>query len=277
MLLSWQIFSALEIALLASGTVLWITAVVHGRIKNWWNAPARMVRWQIAPSDFVLFGLVLIGCVGAGSFAAARIFHLDPVSAETTRGVLVSGLSLHLSALTACVIVVLHPVGRPLAGHPHPAPIRVTLQTFVYLMPPLVGITFLWSWLLTTWGFDAEPQALVGFFREAGDPRELALLIVLAVVVAPITEELVFRVGVFRFLTNYLPAAWAAVISSALFAAPHWNLLSALPLFLLGLVLSFLYQKTGRVTAPILLHALFNLNTVLVVLLEPSGTASNLP
>ena len=80
------------------------------------------------------------------------------------------------------------------------------------------------------------------------------------VVLAPLAEEIFFRGLLQSMLRRYLAGPWPAVIAaSALFAfihAPLWQTIPAL--FALGLVLGYSYERTGRLFAPIAIHALFN-------------------
>ena len=65
---------------------------------------------------------------------------------------------------------------------------------------------------------------------------------------------------------------WVAfTVSAGLFAALHGNWVSSLPLFVLGLVFAAAYERTGRIAVPMLAHALFNLNTLLLVLSGVGG------
>jgi membrane protease YdiL (CAAX protease family) len=57
--------------------------------------------------------------------------------------------------------------------------------------------------------------------------------------------------------------AWLGV--SLLFALVHWNLPTLVPLFVLALVLTWLYEKTDRLLVPVAAHSLFN--TINLVLL----------
>jgi membrane protease YdiL (CAAX protease family) len=89
-------------------------------------------------------------------------------------------------------------------------------------------------------------------------------MIVAAVIAAPLCEEIVFR-GYFYPVLKRTAGTWAAAFSSALvFAAAHGSLTALLPLFLFGLVLVFVYEKTGSIWAPIAVHFCFNGLTVLV-------------
>jgi membrane protease YdiL (CAAX protease family) len=140
------------------------------------------------------------------------------------------------------------------------------------VLPLLLVTATLWEHALKLCGLPAEKQDLVGMFANADSPWVLAAMIVLAVVVAPVTEELVFRAGLFRFLRTRVPR-WIALLGPSLFfAALHvnWSTLQGLaslaPLVVLAVVFSVAYERTGHIGTPIVAHACFNLNTIFVIL-----------
>ena len=94
-------------------------------------------------------------------------------------------------------------------------------------------------------------------FVEAGSEYLIGLAI-LAVVVAPIAEELFFRAFVFGGLVGRLGFWWAAGISSLLFMAAHLEPLRFPPLFILGLLLAWLYHRNKSLWSPMLVHFLNN-------------------
>lgn len=107
-------------------------------------------------------------------------------------------------------------------------------------------------------------------------PLQLGLLLA-AVVLAPITEELMFR-GVLLQSLEPRGKRFAMVVSSFVFAAVHavglddemfWQ--SALvvlpPIFILGLLLAWLTQRSGRLGPAIFLHSGWNLLAAFVLLL----------
>jgi membrane protease YdiL (CAAX protease family) len=68
-------------------------------------------------------------------------------------------------------------------------------------------------------------------------------------------------------VTKRFAGPWVAGVCSALvFAAAHGSLSALLPLFIFGLVLVVIYEKTGSLWAPIAVHFCFNGATVLVQL-----------
>lgn len=102
-------------------------------------------------------------------------------------------------------------------------------------------------------------------------------LVSAAVVLGPFTEELMYR-GVLLKAFQTRGRNFALIVSSLVFAAVHLTgvdtsqlLASAAvfipPLFLLGLVLAWLTQRTGRLGPAIFLHSGWNLLSAFVLLL----------
>ena len=86
-----------------------------------------------------------------------------------------------------------------------------------------------------------------------------------AMVLAPVAEEFIFRGVLFPFVKQlgYPKVAWFGV--SFIFALIHVNPPTLLPLFVLALVLTWLYQKTDCLLAPIAAHSLFNTANLVIL------------
>jgi hypothetical protein len=107
-------------------------------------------------------------------------------------------------------------------------------------------------------------QESVKLLQTTENPVVLGLMGFAAVVVAPFCEELLFR-GFLYPVAKKFTGPWLAALSSALFfASAHGNLSALLPLFLFGLLLVWIYEKTGSLWAPIAVHFCFNSATVIV-------------
>ncbi len=115
---------------------------------------------------------------------------------------------------------------------------------------------------------DLTPQDPVEMFFEADKITYSLALVFLAIVVAPIAEEFVFRAGIFRYLRGHLPLLAAAALNGLIFGVIHANLQSFLPLAILGAFLCLAYEWTGDIKVPIVFHAAFNLNTVIIIYLQ---------
>jgi hypothetical protein len=91
----------------------------------------------------------------------------------------------------------------------------------------------------------------------------LPLLLAIACVAAPLSEEFIFRGLLFGGLRRSLPAALATVASAALFAVVHPPV-SMLPVFVLGLCTAFAYRRNGGLLAPVITHAAYNAAMILM-------------
>ncbi|MFP3938282.1 MAG: CPBP family intramembrane glutamic endopeptidase [Phycisphaerae bacterium] len=105
----------------------------------------------------------------------------------------------------------------------------------------------------------AKPHPMLAAAGELSTPW-LALLVFAAVVLAPVSEELLFRGLLQSAARRHLGNAWLAVLlTSAAFALLHLRIpQTVLPIFILSLVLGYTYERSGRLFSPILIHMLFN-------------------
>lgn len=84
------------------------------------------------------------------------------------------------------------------------------------------------------------------------------LFILLTLIVAPITEELLMRGLLFNMLRRYVPLWIAYLLSASIFALLHGTLLHLYPGVVLGLLFTFVYVYTGQLRYSILCHLLYN-------------------
>ena len=88
---------------------------------------------------------------------------------------------------------------------------------------------------------------------------------IFAVVIAPLAEEFVFRGLIFSGLKKIGWPKCAWLVTSLLFAAIHASAPVFLPLFVLALGLTWLYQETEGLLAPVLAHSAFNAANLLLL------------
>ena len=88
-------------------------------------------------------------------------------------------------------------------------------------------------------------------------------------VIAPVAEELIFRGVFYNMLKDALPLRrrLAALISgftvSVFFGIYHGNILQGLYTFLFSILLVIIYERTGSIWGPVLVHAGFNSSWIL--------------
>ncbi|MCP3032582.1 CPBP family intramembrane metalloprotease [Halobacillus sp. A1] len=93
--------------------------------------------------------------------------------------------------------------------------------------------------------------------------RESPLFILLPVVFAPITEEIIFRKVIFGQMYKRFNFLLAVLVSSLVFGAFHFDFTHMLVYFSMGVVFAFLYVKTKSIITPIVAHMAMNSFVVL--------------
>lgn len=110
-------------------------------------------------------------------------------------------------------------------------------------------------------------QPIVDVFLKEKDASFLMYTSFFAALVGPVIEELFFRGFMYSALKKYARPFLSAFITAAIFAVLHTNIVGFLPIMVLGLLLAFLYEKTGTLVAPITVHIMHNLTMVSYVFL----------
>jgi membrane protease YdiL (CAAX protease family) len=111
-----------------------------------------------------------------------------------------------------------------------------------------------YGFFLSLFGLSIQPD-IVPLFAGLSSPW---LLFIGGVVVAPLVEEIFFRGFVFAGLRNRYGWQKAALSSAALFGLIHFTPTAIIPIFLLGYVFAYLYQRSGSLWPGILMHASSN-------------------
>jgi membrane protease YdiL (CAAX protease family) len=128
-------------------------------------------------------------------------------------------------------------------------------------------LAILIPWMLISGDGRAVPSVWSG----AGtSPHGLNVLLLLsAMTIAPITEEVFFRGLVFNCLRRYCPLAIALISQAAIFALLHpFDVFHLAIALVFGMVLGAVYEWRKTLLAPILLHAMQNvLATIAVAIL----------
>jgi membrane protease YdiL (CAAX protease family) len=120
----------------------------------------------------------------------------------------------------------------------------------------------------TLLGGGSSKQEIVDLFNSSRTIQQRVMIIVLAVVIAPISEEFIFRFFLYGVVRRYFGIGVGLVFNALLFAAAHTHLPSAAPLFVLGCCFTLAYEWSGSILVSMAMHSLFN-STQLVFLAFP--------
>ncbi len=103
----------------------------------------------------------------------------------------------------------------------------------------------------------------------------LILTLIATAVIAPIAEELFFRGFVYGGLRGRIGTLGAMLVSTVFFTALHFTLDQFIPIFALGLILAWLYERTGSLYPGMLLHS--SNNAISLILLAIARATGVLP
>lgn len=105
------------------------------------------------------------------------------------------------------------------------------------------------------------------------DPVSLAIGILFMFTFVAISEELVFRAGVYEILKKSYSVKTSAALSAAIFGLPHITVLTLditsmvtiLATGFAGFIFALLYERTDNIVAPIIAHGVYNTLLLLIV------------
>ncbi len=225
----------------------------------------------------LVFGVMACRALGvepqATRIPGSAAWHTDQVVQD--------GAKLAISLLMAAILIRRAPF--PAAAREPRRPLR-WLRVGVGGALVVLAVTYLqlnagqivWHWL--------EPEAVppvhpvLQAIQESAWGRWGAVqLVVSAVVIAPLSEELFFRGMLLGMFWRLGGRAWLAVVLSAIgFGLIHAGQPQAvIPLTTMGLILGYVRMRYRSLPACVLVHALFNARTMLIVLLNPDLAGSN--
>ena len=191
---------------------------------------------------------------------------VEPVPADAPRMIvlnLVVGLVLQVMVFALALLPVLA-AGRPFSrlwGPTRTTGAMVAIGLATGVVVAIISFTLNAIVALLAGVQDPVEQQLLQDALAGGLP--LLLVAVLAVVVAPLVEEIIFRGVLFRALADRINLAVGLVLSSAIFTLIHVEIVFSQPfalvgLFTVGFLLALAYHLTGNLMVAILGHAVFN-------------------
>lgn len=82
--------------------------------------------------------------------------------------------------------------------------------------------------------------------------------------IVPFSEELIFRGVIFKRFRQNASFMRAAVFSTLLFSLTHGNIVQVIYTLVIGMFLAYVYEKFGSFKAPVLLHMVINITSIVV-------------
>lgn len=116
------------------------------------------------------------------------------------------------------------------------------------------------AYQLVLWSIDYPPslQDIAEILKQADSIGMRAFIFILAVVIAPVFEEILFRGVGLPLVAKKLGMGPAVFLTSFAFAFIHFHVPSFIPLFLIAVAFSMAYIYSRSILVPIVMHAAFN-------------------
>jgi membrane protease YdiL (CAAX protease family) len=150
-----------------------------------------------------------------------------------------------------------------------PFSLLLALGTMIVMLPVAYLLQHESVVLMQKIGWKPQEEEAVTLVANASSRAEQVYLAIFAVILAPVAEEFIFRGMLFPFIKQlgYPKTAWLSV--SLLFALIHMDASVFVPLFVLALAFTWLYETTDCLIAPIFAHMLFNVTGFILIKIVP--------
>lgn len=137
-------------------------------------------------------------------------------------------------------------------------------------LPVLWLTTALYDLLLVLMGVEIGVQPVMQMLLNAASYPwwGQVILALLAIVVVPAIEEILFRGIALPALSKSYGLVVGIILTSLVFGVMHVHVPSYLPLFLLSVGLCLAYAYTGSILVPIIIHSTFNLVSITILWLS---------
>jgi len=251
-----EVIAGLFLAILSAASLQQLTYIVRRRaeiFQAWGRVTAPPLNWF----DFLLY-------CSACLFAAWKFPSLLPATA-------VGGAVLLFSAHQASILQFWNWKFCDLHRY-----LLVGLRTYFAILLPFLALTWISFAVFLKLGYNDTTQPVVKLFLEMHTRSEIIGFLVLACIIAPLWEEIVFRGMLYPFLKHKTGSGRWGPLFSMFFCAGFWSAIhqhppTFIPLLVLGLVLTAVYETTGQLGYCIGLHSVFNSSTCLVLLAYKYG------
>ncbi len=134
----------------------------------------------------------------------------------------------------------------------------LSLTSFAHAALMIIAFRLIFDNSLTLW---ISTISMPKFIMETVDELPISPIISIfsVIIVAPIYEEIIFRGVLLRGMAKKINPNIAIVVSALLFAIVHMNIPQGINAFFLGLVVGFIYLRSGSIYLSIFAHLVNNL------------------
>ena len=136
--------------------------------------------------------------------------------------------------------------------------VKYGILGYIGLVPVLGVVIFLVGVLFKKFNIPIEPQPFLTMFCGEKHTPSLMYMAFFTALLGPVFEEIFFRGFVYNVFKKKLGIFGGIFLTSMFFAYLHGNLAAFFPIFFLGLLLTYIYEKTGSLVSSITVHVIHN-------------------
>lgn len=235
-------------------------------------------QWNLDAVLLFVAGLMISFALGVFGTLIVTKFGNLPDPQVKFYGFVVGTVSLHGVALILThFLLQAHRLTWPeflgLKGPHLPKAALVALGVALLALPPALGLNELSRQFIVWIHGSANPQPTMEVLENSVGLWQRIWFGMSAIIVAPLAEEILFRAILYRTLCQLGPRRRALLISALVFGIFHISLVSFVPLTVLAIILTVLYDKTDNLMAPIIAHSLFNAANFFYFIYQTSARA----
>lgn len=227
---------------------------------------------QLAAYMICVLGYVIYGIIcGKGYAAALAEVTILGQSSETNIMIAISAISAILSFIWCGILYIRSSWREEHIDYRNIFSAKNILTVFCIGSGCCILLTFLLSMLTSIFPemFQNYTELMSNF--ENGN---LVLTLFYAVLIGPVSEEMIFRGAVFDRVYTAFPFWKANMIQAALFGIYHMNIIQGLYAFCLGMILGLIVKATGSILCSMLTHIIFNGTSYVLPVLFGTGIAA---
>lgn len=138
---------------------------------------------------------------------------------------------------------------------------QYNLKAFLYLIPLSFGICVIGNIAASFFPFAADNEVSKEVMEMLNNGELLKALLMVGII-APIVEELIFRLFLYYIFKRFFNYKVAIIATAILFAVAHMNIEQGVYALFAGLFLAYVRYKYNSIFCPIFMHLLMNVIVV---------------
>lgn len=254
---------------LASGVILLIVYVYlrsKGRELIKPTHKHKTSKWDFLDVAKVVITLFFFGhLLSLGEIFFKKIFGVRPLSEDIRMLFHTSFSDILIIGLVVCFVIKkygqkISEVGLSLKDWGRN--ILIGFLGYIAILPILAIVLFGVVWVIELIGWRPPVQPVVGLFLRQTNPKVLFYMTVFVSIMGPLAEEIFFRGFTYKAIRGKLGVKASLLVVAVLFAWLHADVVGFFPILVLGILLGFLYEKTGSLIPSFTVHILHNSLTV---------------